>query len=70
MNYGGSLSELRGWTEAFPDVDPITGREWRHTSRDVRALALDGIIDLTDSDTRDVRALPLDGIIDLTESDW
>ena len=53
MNYGGSLSEFRGWTEAFPDVDPITGRAWRHTSRDVRSLALDGIIDLTDSDTRD-----------------
>ena len=22
MNYGGSLSEMRGWTEAFPDVNP------------------------------------------------
>ena len=53
MNYGGSLTQFRGWREAFPEVDPLTGRFWRHTSRDVRALALDGIIDLTDSDTRD-----------------
>ena len=51
MNYGGSIAELRGWTEAHRSIDPLSGLPWVARERgDARALASDGIIDLTDLD--------------------
>ena len=51
MNYGGSIAELRGWTEEHRSFDPLSGLPWEVRERgDARALAIDGIIDLTDLD--------------------
>lgn len=49
MNYGGSIVELRGWTDEHRSFDPLSGLPWEMRERgDARALARDGIIDLLD----------------------
>ena len=49
MNYGGSIADLRGWTDEHRSIDPLSGLPWSVRARgDARALANDGIIDLTD----------------------
>ena len=48
LNYGGSIVEMRGWTSEFRDIDPLSGLPWSVRERgNARALARDGIIDLT-----------------------
>ena len=48
MNYGGSIADLRGWTDEHRSIDPVSGLPWEvREPGDARALANDGIIDLT-----------------------